>query len=214
MAPPPATPHGRGHGPDPEVLPGQVDLDDPAPHLRLGLLDRAVLQDASVVDQDGNRSEGVLGSGDRGCPVVGTGDVEADESGAVSQLAGERLALVLEDVRYNHRRALLQEGSSVAGSHAAGSASDDHSLIVEVSHDWTPMHCVGQIACDAQTICLMLNTDWTWSQAVRVGPWDSGVSSRTCTSRRSSSTTWRAVCGCAPRRHSPPSVCESAISSR
>ena len=58
--------------------------------------DHSDAHDARVVDQHGDRAEGVLGGGHRRRPVPVARDVEAGEDRVIAELAGERPPLLLE----------------------------------------------------------------------------------------------------------------------
>src|SRR5205085_10656362 len=102
-----------------------------APSRRLYLRDRSEVRDACIVDENGNRAEGVFGGGHRRRPVRVARDVEAGEDRVIAELIGERSSLLLEDVRDDNVRALADEAARVAGAHSAGTTRDNHCPIIE-----------------------------------------------------------------------------------
>src|SRR5438132_215380 len=96
---------------------------------------RSEAHDARVVDQHGDRAEGVLGGGHRRGPVPVARDVEAGEDRVIAELVGERPPFLLEYVRDHDVGALSDEAACVAGAHSTGTARDDHRPIIETSHD-------------------------------------------------------------------------------
>src|SRR6266446_1752785 len=87
--------------------------------------------DARVVDQHGNRAEGILGSGHRCRPVLVARDVEAGENRVNTKFVGERSSLLFEYVRDHNVRALGDEAARVAGTHSTGTTRDDHCPIAK-----------------------------------------------------------------------------------
>ena len=82
--------------------------------------DRAEVEDAGVVHEDGERAEALLGVGDRGLPLVLGGDVEVPVGGRVAEVGGDRLALVVEHVGEEHLRALGHEAAGLGLALARG----------------------------------------------------------------------------------------------
>src|SRR5206468_1769457 len=100
--------------------------------------DHSDAHDARVVDQHGDRAEGVLGGGHRGRPVPVARDVEAGEDRLTAELVGERPSLLLEYVSDHNVRALSDEAARVAGAHSTGTARNNHCPIIETFHDPSP----------------------------------------------------------------------------
>ena len=142
IAPPPALRIEDTHRADPQIRAGQIDVDHLAPRRRLGLRDRSESHDARVVDQHGDRAEGVLGGGHRRRPVPVARDIEAGEDRVIAELVGKRSPFLLEYVRDHDVRALGDEATRVAGTHSTGTARDDHCPIIETFHDWSGSHDV------------------------------------------------------------------------
>src|SRR2546422_7343014 len=87
---------------------------------------RSEAHDARVVDQHGDRAEGVLGGGHRRGPVPVARDVEAGEDRVIAELVGGRPPLLLEDVRDPDVRAPRGEAARVTGAPSPGPAPDQH----------------------------------------------------------------------------------------
>ena len=124
----------------PEIRAFQIDVDHLAPGGRLGLLDRCETNDARVVYQYGDRSEGSLGCGHRLRPVRVARDVEAREDRLIAEFVGERSPLLLDDIRDHDVRALGDEAARVAGTHSTGTTRDDHCPIIETLHYFFSSH--------------------------------------------------------------------------
>ena len=114
---------------------GQVDVDDLLPLRHVELADLAQRDDAGVVDQNVELAELVDRGGDRGVPLVGLGDVEVDVARGVTDLVGQRLALVVEDVADDHLGALGDQHPRVLCAHAPCAATDQCNFSVHASHD-------------------------------------------------------------------------------
>src|SRR2546426_6739455 len=95
---------------------------------------RSEAHDARVVDQHGDRAEGVLGGGHRRRPVPVARNVEAGEDRLIAELVGERPSLLLEYVRDHDVRAIGDEAARVASAHSTGTARDNHCPIIETFH--------------------------------------------------------------------------------
>src|SRR6201999_1880705 len=93
----------------------------------------AAAPDPGVVDQDGDRPEGLLGRGDALGPVILAGDVEVDVERGLAELVGQRLAGVVEDVGDDDVRAFGAEAAGVAGAHPAGATTDEDGSSVEAT---------------------------------------------------------------------------------
>src|SRR6185312_287484 len=94
-------------------------------------------RDARVVDQRGDRTEGVLGGVHRRRPLPVARDIEAGEDRVIAELVDERPSLLLKYVRDHDVRALSEEAVRVAGTHPTGTARNDHCPIIETLHDWS-----------------------------------------------------------------------------
>ena len=66
---------------------------------------------------------------------LGLGDVEVDVARGLTDLVGQRLALVVEDVADHHLGALGDQHPRVLGAHAPGAATDQCNFSVHASHD-------------------------------------------------------------------------------
>ena len=112
---------------------GRVDGHRGVPSV-VGLVDdRCDADDAGVVDEDVELPEArpLL---DGRVPVLGGGDVEAQEVDVVAggaELAGVRLACVLEDVAEDDGGAFLGEAPAVCCALSAGAAGDERRLACE-----------------------------------------------------------------------------------
>ncbi len=107
----------------------------------VGLVDdRRDADDARVVDEDVEPPEALLGGPTAASQSLGGGDVEAQEVGGVAggpELAGVRLAGVLEDVAEDDGGALLGEAAAVRRALSAGAARDERRLAGEPrGHPW------------------------------------------------------------------------------
>ena len=106
------------------------------PGRRPGLSDHSEAHDARVVDQHGDRAEGILGRCHRRRPIPVARDVEAGEDRVFAELVSERPPLLLEYVRDHNVPALGDEAARVAGTHSTGTARDNHCPMIETFHHW------------------------------------------------------------------------------
>jgi hypothetical protein len=107
----------------------------------VGLVDdRCHAYDSRVVDEDVEPTEALLGGLDGRVPVLGGGDVEAQEVGVVAggpEFAGARLARVLEDVAEDDAGALLGEAAAVCRALSPCAARDERRLAGKPrGHPW------------------------------------------------------------------------------
>ncbi len=114
---------------------GQVDVDDLLPLRHVERADLAERHDAGVVDQNVELAELVDRGRDRGLPLVGLRDVEVDVACGFTDLVGQCLALLVEDVADHHLGALGNECPGMCGAHAPGAAADQCNFSVHASHD-------------------------------------------------------------------------------
>ncbi len=87
--------------------------------------------DAGVVDEDVDLAVLVERRLDRGVPRLGACDVGVDIgslAAGVFDLAGNGLALIVENVGYDDRSALSGEQAGLLGSHATGASRDNRDL--------------------------------------------------------------------------------------
>jgi len=93
------------------------------------LLDRRGHHDAGVVDQDRWRAEQFLAGIDRGFPLLPQADVEVHVRRVRgTQVAGERLPRLVEDVCDQHTGALANQQLSDGAADAAAAARDNRDL--------------------------------------------------------------------------------------
>src|SRR5262249_16805790 len=129
---------GGGHGldrhPHSQKCPGQVDVNDLLPLAKVEILQLPERDDACVVHQHVELSE-LTGRGrDRGVPLVGLCHVEVHIACGGTDLVGQRLALVVQDVADHHLGAFLHEHASVRSAHPAGTTTDECNFSVYPSH--------------------------------------------------------------------------------
>ena len=113
----------------------QVDVDDLLPLRHVELADLAEGDDAGVVHQNIELAELVDRGGNRGVPLLGRRDVEVHIARGVTDLVGQRLALLVEDVADHHLGALGHQSPRVLGAHAPSAATDQCNFSVHASHD-------------------------------------------------------------------------------
>ena len=113
----------------------QVDVDDLLPLRHVELADLAEGDDAGVVHQNVELAELVDRGGNRGVPLLGRRDVEVHIARGVTDLVGQRLALLVEDVADHHLGALGHQSPRVLCAHAPSAATDQCNFSVHASHD-------------------------------------------------------------------------------
>src|SRR5258706_5363074 len=86
IAPPPALRIEGTTARVPRYVPVRLMSIHLAPGRQLGLRDYSEVHDARVVDQHGNRAEGILGSGHRCRPALVARDVEAGENRLITNI--------------------------------------------------------------------------------------------------------------------------------
>ena len=120
--------HRLDRHPHAQECAGQVDVNYLLPLGQIEVLQLPERDGAGVVDQHVELAELAGGDRDRGFPLVGLGDVEVHVARGVTDLVGQRLALVIEDVADHHLGAFRDEQARIFGAHPACAATDERDL--------------------------------------------------------------------------------------
>jgi cytochrome P450 len=131
-------PHRLPHRAHPEVGSDRVDFEHATQDVLAGVRDRAEVQHRGVVHQHVDAPAPRERVPDHARPVLAGGDVMGLEARGVADLAGDRAALVAQDVAEHDLRALRHQAPRDRSARAARRSGHDRHSALERAHRFIP----------------------------------------------------------------------------